>query len=336
MRLTAPLLIASFLTISLSAQIEVASDGKVGIGTASPAQKLHVEAGTNRSVATYLPTGITGIADFSVGGVAWGLSRPSDGARAHLIYTYDNAAGDNNLVVAARSDLVFTTGDGPHTAPERMRITDNGNVGVGAANPAAKLQIGAWNLIKDGTWAPPVTPGSTSAGERLVFYEGGGWKTAIGMDGQNGIWFQTHNPSGEVAYQWFTGTDGSAPTEKMRILTGGNVGIGTTSPSEKLEVNGSIKATSFKAPVNVYADFVFKPDYLLAPLSEVEAHIRTHGHLPGIPSEVEARTEGIDLAVMQVKLLQKIEEITLHQIAQEKRMATLEKENARLASLVFP
>ena len=46
-----------------------------------------------------------------------------------------------------------------------------------------------------------MAPNAVSAGERMVFYQGGGWKTAIGMDGQNGIWFQAHTPSGQLPDQ---------------------------------------------------------------------------------------------------------------------------------------
>jgi hypothetical protein len=124
----------------------------------------------------------------------------------------------------------------------------------------------------------------------------------------------------------------------MRIDASGNVGIGTTTPSYTLDVAGQVHATSFVASSgNNYADFVFKPDYKLPPLSDVEASIKKDGHLPGIPSEAEAKAHGIDLASMQVKLLQKIEELTLHVINQEKRLdeqngriEQLEKENAEL------
>lgn len=113
-------------------------------------------------------------------------------------------------------------------------------------------------------------------------------------------------------------------------LKSGNVGIGTSSPGYKLHVTGTVKATQFISDTSTYADFVFKPDYKLIPLTELEAAIRETGHLPGIPSEAEARKHGIDMAAFQVKLLQKIEELTLHAIAQEKDIAALRRELAEL------
>ena len=66
----------------------------------------------------------------------------------------------------------------------------------------------------------------------------------------------------------------------------------------------------------------------LRPLSEVGAYIRAHRHLPGIPSEAEVRAKGVGVGETQAKLLAKIEELTLHLIRQEQRVAQLE---ARLA-----
>ena len=77
--------------------------------------------------------------------------------------------------------------------------------------------------------------------------------------------------------------------------------------------------------VENFADFVFNDDYQLRPLSEVNAFIETNGHLPEIPSAAEVKENGMSLVEMQVKLLQKIEELTLYMIEQQKRIEELEK-----------
>jgi hypothetical protein len=68
-----------------------------------------------------------------------------------------------------------------------------------------------------------------------------------------------------------------------------------------------------------WSDYVFADDYRLAPLSEVESHIREKKHLPGIPSAAEVAEHGVSMGEMQAKMMAKIEELTLHMIAQEKR-----------------
>jgi hypothetical protein len=66
------------------------------------------------------------------------------------------------------------------------------------------------------------------------------------------------------------------------------------------------------------ADYVFEPDYKLAPLAEIEAFTKANKHLPEVPSAAEMTTQGVDVASMNMVLLKKVEELTLHAIAQEK------------------
>jgi hypothetical protein len=98
----------------------------------------------------------------------------------------------------------------------------------------------------------------------------------------------------------------------------GSVGIGTTNPQYKLAVNGDIGAKDIIVTNTGWADYVFRPDYRLRPLSEVSAFIQKHRHLPDIPTEAEVKEKGVSVGEMQAKLLAKVEELTLHMIQQDK------------------
>lgn len=103
-------------------------------------------------------------------------------------------------------------------------------------------------------------------------------------------------------------------------------GIGTNDPKSKLDVRGKIIADAVEIKVNKTADFVFAPDYDLPSLSEVETFVKENRHLPEIPSEKEMKENGLDVNDMQIKLLQKIEELTLYVIEQNKEIKYLKKE----------
>lgn len=165
-------------------------------------------------------------------------------------------------------------------------------------------------------------------------------------------------------------------------FTNGNVGIGTTNPTSKLSVNGSISSSSLKIDnhknedygyafylkvnrdltkafaicdkdakevfrifgngivyskkvlaeafevrpdakdINWY-DHVFKPDYKLRSLTELEQFVKTNNHLPDIPSENDIKENGFNMAEMDGLLLKKIEELTLYVIQQQKEIEEL-------------
>lgn len=125
-------------------------------------------------------------------------------------------------------------------------------------------------------------------------------------------------------------------TLRMKILENGNVGIGTANPDEKLTVNGKIHAKEVKIDLLIPADYVFhryykgmselNPDYEMMSLEELEIYIKENYHLPNIPSANKIQEEGLKLGEMSNLLLEKIEELTLHIIEQNKRIEKLEKE----------
>jgi hypothetical protein len=107
------------------------------------------------------------------------------------------------------------------------------------------------------------------------------------------------------------------------MTIGDKVGIGVDNPYYKLEVNGTIRAKEIRVETG-WADFVFKESYQLPTLNEVKQHIEESKHLPDMPTEAEVQENGINLAEMQVKLLQKIEELTLYAIQQQEMIEELQ------------
>ena len=122
--------------------------------------------------------------------------------------------------------------------------------------------------------------------------------------------------------------------ESMILKVDGNIGIGTTNPDMKLTVKGKIHAEEVKIDLSIPApDYVFREDYNLRSLNEVEKFIKENNHLPEISSAKEFKNNGLMLAEMDMNLLKKVEELTLYTIAQEKKIEKVEKENESLKSL---
>jgi len=113
----------------------------------------------------------------------------------------------------------------------------------------------------------------------------------------------------------------------------GNVGIGTAVPVEALSVKGKILAEEVKvAPSANWPDYVFEENYNLPSLAELENYIKANKHLPGIPDQAKVKEEGISLGEMNRKLLEKVEELTLHVIRLTKENEMQQQEIQKLKS----
>ena len=130
---------------------------------------------------------------------------------------------------------------------------------------------------------------------------------------------------------------GTNNTSIARLTPTGAMVIGnTTTPAGyKLYVETGILTEKVKVAIKTsanWADYVFADDYKLQPLTQVEQYIREHKHLPGIPSAAEVVEQGVDVGSMEAKLLEKIEELTLHMIRLEKEVEQLKESNRKLES----
>ena len=108
----------------------------------------------------------------------------------------------------------------------------------------------------------------------------------------------------------------------------GAVGIGTANTSGfQLAVAGNEGIIAEKVTIKLesqWPDFVFEENYNLPPLEHVEEYINNIGHLENIPSTEDVKKNGIELGEMNTKLLEKIEQLTLYLIEQNKKNKELE------------
>ena len=130
------------------------------------------------------------------------------------------------------------------------------------------------------------------------------------------IGFNEDTPTPRNIFQiGMTSPDGLVPYALTIDPYNGFVGLGTVDAKSRLSVDGTIRATEIKVMEVISApDYVFEDDYDLPTLEATKAYIDTHKHLPEIPSAAEMEANGIDLGDMNMRLLKKIEELTLHQI----------------------
>jgi hypothetical protein len=163
-------------------------------------------------------------------------------------------------------------------------IRGDGNIGIGTTSPGNIVTISGGSLQFAGTSS----------------FIGSGEGISHGPS-SNGLGFITNG------------------TTRLVITNSGGIGIGTTTTgSYALAVQGKLGATEVVVTKNGWSDFVFKKDYNLKPLDKVAEYIAKNKHLEGIPTEAEVKKNGVSVGEMQAKLLQKVEELTLHMIEMKK------------------
>ena len=230
---------------------------------------------------------------------------------------YSNVNGSNNLAIGTsslRSNVSGSSNSGIGVNALFSNTTGTNNIGIGSS--ANYYNNGGSNNTLIGTEAGRGTAAHSKSGNVFIGYQAGYNET-----GSNLLYIDNSNTSDPLIYGNFN-TD--------------QVGIGTSivpsDPTYKLAVAGKLISEEVRVLLQStgWPDYVFKADYNLRSIEEVESFINDNGHLPNIPSAEVVEKEGILLGDMNKNLLEKIEELTLYMIQTNKDVKELQSENAKL------
>jgi hypothetical protein len=272
----------------------VSVNNNVGIGLNNPIGLLHLKGGESWSSYNF------------------GASLIVDGVKHNSIAFLDYKSSNPYAITNKEGSLCFSImpalGDITTKPITPMVIDKSGILNVGAASVGTvSIEGGAqWSLYNFG--AGLIIKGSRN--------------NSIGLfDSQSLYPVAITNSGGDLIFSSMPPLDEltTKPISLMSIKRNGNVAI-----------YGKLEAAEIKVTTTPTADFVFENDYDLEPLCEVEEFVKTNKHLKGIQSADEMNNDGLLIAEFQIQLLQKIEEMTLYLIDQDKK---LKEQNIELNKL---
>jgi hypothetical protein len=217
------------------------------------------------------------------------------------------------------------------TKKDITMVRYGGNVGIGMApetgDGSTLMTVKGTNVSATGTLGSLQITDSSSTSTVMVMDNNE-------IDGSNGLHLN-HKFNKPVYIAGNNEKDDSGKYKNNNyvymVRNDGRVGIGNLSQSQithKLTVDGGIKAEEIVVDA-VGADFVFEDDYDLMSLDQVESFVEENNHLPGVESAESMQKNGLEMGEFQIKLLQKVEELTLYAIEQNKRIKDLEQGCAR-------
>jgi hypothetical protein len=245
-----------------SERMRITSTGAVGIGTSTPSANLEVSSVSN-TLIRLTSTGDGLGANTNIGSIEYygnDISAPGAGVKASIRAQTKSTLGDD-------AELIFSNSDGVVNDIERMRITSNGAVGIGTSNPSEKLEVNG--RIKLGSQlndtvdaAYLIGQAHTSTGNNhplMLFMSSLATVNAMTIGGGSTV----YNCATNINFNTAADTNTHTGTTAMTINSSQNIGIGTSNPSAKLDIEGGIVRIGGNHPTSPFASQL----YLDAPVS---------------------------------------------------------------------
>ncbi|MCE7996364.1 MAG: hypothetical protein HEP71_30575 [Roseivirga sp.] len=258
-----------------------------------------------------------------------------------------NAGGNDHLYF--KPSAASTVDDGAV-----MTFKTNGMVGIGTISPDYKLEVNGTGHFSDNVTfdnyvainrntvggAPLEMQSKGSGYAYSIFYnDDASYRLMDFVQNSSTQGYIRMYNAGAVS-NYFNTNGNSYFSNSLSIGTSNAQGNdlfvdGTSQFNGKLTVDNDIITKKLRVTANPTAvpDYVFQPGYNLKSLAEVEAYIKANSHLPGIASATEIGANGQDVGTMQLNLLEKIEELTLYTIEQEKQLKELSEVKAENKAL---
>ncbi len=288
-------------------------DQYIGIG--STAFGYNTGARGNYSFAVGAINIASGVASFGAGqgnfapgdnASAFGTGTTAQAYCSFVIGRSNTNPGNYSPTTWVATDPLFVIGNGVNyqSPSNALTVLKNGNTGIGLVSPPSKLSIlggtdktSGFSINRGDVYTCIYNQPATNAGVIQVYSQGN------------------------------ANTIGNSPYALDLQPEGGNVEIGphSNNSSYRLSVNGDIRTKRIVVETG-WSDFVFERSYELKSLEEVEQYIEQNGHLPGMPSTNEVESNGGDLGQLVKLQMQKIEELTLYIIQQNKRIEAIQNE----------
>ncbi len=272
----------------------MAPTGRIGLKTAMPLRELHM---VDANTVT--------------------LRMDQRGGSAP-VQVWDINANHNAFYVTDISNSTTPYRIEPGAPSNSFSIESNGFIGLGTNAPEELLHI-------------RTTADNTDA-FALFDAAGSGSDSAFRLR-QNGVtpstWeFRNQQDSGRLNVGI---AGGNTPFKIDNAANNNLLRLGRSGRPDEVVITGTLVVNNTEMNV---PDYVFEPGYKLKTLAEVDQFIAENGHLPGVPSAADVAETGLDMTRMQLAQLEKIEELTLHSISQDKQLSAQQKEIAQLRAMV--